>query len=386
MPSICTFVEPMTAEFKKSSGGLKVTFEAGRDYLLANTQLDRLMQDENFKSRVYKVSRVDSRLRSFNVGVAPSPSKRESVLLFNGSGGFGDQIMTWPVAALLAQRYDVHVLTDPGNNICWWNLPFVKAIHTLPIQWSLVQLFDHHAFFESVTNLDEHAGQRHPVDTMLYRLGFDPTVIPPAAKVAAPNFSFSEMASVGHWGSKGKIGIYQLASANRVRCLTASDSVFHLIRLAEAYPDVHWLAVFDEFVPEEYPKTVTAKIESLSLTNVQLARFANLRELWALTTAAAVVVGPDSMMVHVAGATGRPCVGLWGPVPPQHRVGYYRNHFPIYHPDCCPHAPCFAYTGTFPVYCPPTPGGLARTTCNCLSGISSEEVVATVGKALAVSR
>jgi ADP-heptose:LPS heptosyltransferase len=91
-----------------------------------------------------------------------------------------------------------------------------------------------------------------------------------------------------------------------------------------------------------------------------------------------VVVSPDSMMVHVAGAFGTPCVGMWGPVAPERRTCYYKGHHPIFHREFCPHCPCFVYSAAFPKYCPPRPS--TRTTCDVLAGISPEEVIEMVKK------
>lgn len=378
MPSLVTFVEPFSCEFRKSAGGMKITFEAGRPYLIGNTQLDRLLLDDNVKNRVYKISRADNRVRNFNATIVPQ--KPERVLIFNGSGGYGDQIMTWPFARILSQRFEVHVLTDPGNSVCWWNMPFVKSIHTIPIQWATVQMFDHCVFFEHVVNMDEHQDQMHPLDMMLHKVGINPMSIPSEAKVVAPLFTHSEQQGTKAWLEKGKLGIYQLSGANSLRCLPVADSVYLLIRLVEAYPDIHWLAVYDEFVPKEYKELAEVKLAEAKLTNAQVVCFGNLRDLWALTQCVAVVVGPDSMMVHLAGSLGVPCVGLWGPISPENRVKYYPRHTAIYHREYCPHAPCYAYTGKFPRYCPPKP--VERTVCECIGGISATEVVEAVATAL----
>jgi len=373
--NLVTFSEPVTCAFKKSAGGMTITFEAGREYLLANAQLDRLMQDENVKKRTYKVSKAESRIRNFLVAGREEGQKR--LLLFNGSGGYGDQIMTWPVAKILSQWFDVHILTDPGNNVCWWNLPFVKSIQTIPIQWEMIKMYDYFVPFEAVVNMDEHQDQGHPVDMMLHKMGLDPSKIPAEAKTVKPNFTYSEMASTAMWKDK-RVGLYQLSSANPVRCLPVGDSVYHLLKLAEATPEITWLGLYDEFVPKEYKETLDAKITESGLKNLQSYCFPNLRELWVTTQIASVVVSPDSMMAHIAGSFGTPCVGLWGPISPDVRVKYYKNHYPIYHREFCVHAPCFCYMATFPKYCPARP--TARTACEVLAGIATHEIIDLVKK------
>lgn len=380
--NLIRFAEPCTIAFKKSAGGATITFDAGRDYVIANAQLERIMHDENVKARSYKISKLESRIQNFHVANR-QPGRVARVLLFNGSGGYGDQILTWPVARILSgMGYEVHIMTDPGNNVCWWNFPWVKSVNVVPMAWELVKMFDHFLVYEAVVNMDEHPDQEHPIDVMLRKIGLDPNSVDPALKVVRPNFTHQEMASTVQFNGK-KIGMYQLSAANQVRCLQPGDSAFLVMKLAEAYPDIHWLALYDEFVKKEYKETLEEKIKELEITNIQPYCSPNLRELWALTARAAVVVAPDSMMAHISGALGTPCVGLWGPMSPASRVAYYKNHFPIHHKEFCPHAPCFAYSNTFPKYCPPRQG---RTTCEVLAGISPSEVVENVKSALAVDR
>jgi hypothetical protein len=378
--NLIRFAEPVTIGFKKSAGGATITFEAGRDYVIANAQLERVMPDANVKNRLFKISKLESRLTNFNVGARKVGSQR--VLLFNGSGGYGDQIMTWPVAKILSgMGYEVHVVADPGNNICWWNFPWLKSVNVCPMPYEHVKLYDYFVVYEAVVNMDEHPDQEHPVDVMLRKIGLDPKAVDPALKSVRPNFTHAEMMSTVAFREK-KIGMYQLSAANPVRCLTPADSVFLLLKLAEAYPDIHWLGLSDEFNRPEYKQMLEEKIKELAITNIEPKTFGNLRELWALTTQAKVVVAPDSMMCHIAGCMEIPCVGLWGPMSPASRMAYYKNHVPIFQKQFCPHAPCYAYSNTFPRYCPPREG---RTTCEVLAGISPQEVIEKVKTALTLT-
>jgi hypothetical protein len=248
----------------------------------------------------------------------------------------------------------------------------------------MVQLFDHFVCFEHVVNMDEHQDQGHPVDLMLHKVGINPATIPPEAKVVRPGFTHNELQAAQHWLSKGPIGLYQLSSANSVRAFPAADSVYHFTKLVEAFPNIHWLALYDEFVPKEFRELTESFIAQSGVKNAEPVCFANLRDLWALTARAVVAVGPDSMLCHIAGSLSTPCVGLWGPVSPENRVKYYKNHVPIFQKHFCPHAPCFAYTGKFPRYCPPRP--TERTTCEVLAGISANDIIEAVNQALQIKR
>lgn len=373
--NIVRFAEAISVSFRKSAGGAHITFESGRDYVIANAQLDRVMQDQNVRDRVYKVSRMDNRIPNFHVSLRKPGSNR--LLLYNGSGGYGDQIMTWPFARILSQLgFEVHILTDPGNNVCWWNFPWVKTINLLPLPYETVKLFDWFVCFETVVNADEHGDQLHPLDLMLTKVGLDPAAIEDKMKVVNPMFTYAEMMAAKPWENK-PFAIYQLAAANPVRCLPPNDSVFMLCKLAEAFPEVTWLAIYDEFVPKDYTEILKTKMEEMKLTNIQPFTAANLRELWCIAHRSLLAISPDSMLIHLAGCIGLPCVGLWGPVNPTNRVKYYTNHTPIWHQEFCVHAPCFCYQNVFPRYCPPRP---ERKVCEVLAGISPAEVIETSRK------
>jgi hypothetical protein len=171
--NIVQFIEPITIAFKKSAGGAQITFEALRDYVIANAQLDRVLQDENVRNRLYKVSRLESRVRNFTVNSKNAGTNR--LLFYNGSGGYGDQIISWPVVRLLSSMgFEVHVLTEPGNQPCWYNFNWLKTVSVLPLPYETFKLYDHHFLMEAVINMDEHQDQGHPVDVMLFKMGIDP--------------------------------------------------------------------------------------------------------------------------------------------------------------------------------------------------------------------
>lgn len=398
--NLITFIEPITVAFRKSAGGTTVAFEAGREYLIANSQIDRLIRDENVMRKLYKLSKVEMRVSNFNAA-APKKVGTNRLLIFNASGGYGDQIMTWPLAHILTKRgYDVHVLTDPGNNVCWWNFPWIKSVLTIPLLWEQVKMFDHLLFMEHVVNMDEHQDQEHPLDMMLAHIGIDPRDIPKEDKIVKPIFTFTEVQGLQAFLNSGKkIGLYQLASANPIRSLPPSDSAFMAMKLAEAFPDMHWLCLYDEFIPKPYVEMLSCKTcagkgivpaeegKSIPCTacggskylapNIEPFCAPSLRDLWALTAGVSVVVAPDSMMVHVAGVQETPCVGLWGPVPPDKRVRYYKNHIGLFPQQACAMAPCFAYSAVFPKYCPPRP---SRAICDVIASIAPAQVVEMVKK------
>ncbi len=388
--NLVNFAESLAINFKKSAGTTAITFEAGKDYVMPFAQLNRILGDAAVNSRLFKCSRIENRIQNFNVSARKVGTQR--LLLFNGSGGYGDQVLTWPFAKILSTLgFEVHILTDPGNQSCWWNFPWVKSVNVTPIPYEHFKMYDYHAMFEAVVNTDEHQDQKHPLDVMLAKVGIDPNQVDPALKVVPPNFTFSEMQSTRRFESK-KFGIFQLSCANPVRSLTPSNSAYLLLQLAEEFPDIHWYAISDEFVPKEYSEMLvcracdgkndpygkvcpTCEGQKVLAKNIELYTSQSLRELWAMTTRAQIVVAPDSMMVHVAGALGVPCVGLWGMVDPMNRVRYYTKHAAVWKRKVCPFSPCYAYAATFPKYCPPAN---PRVSCDVLAAITPKDVIDAV--------
>lgn len=329
------------------------------------------------QSKVFRTSSLAPRLKAFNVK-AVSREKSARVLLYNGSGGFGDQILTWPISKILNDYgFEVYILSDPGNEICWHLFPWVRGIYSLPVQFETLRLFEHHAFYEVVVNTDDHPDQLHPVDSMLHQMGFDLGEVGPEAKRVRPYFSAVELDEANALFSGKEIAIYQMHTGSPNRSLTPSESANTLRALAESFPHLTWIALNDSLAGEPYKKAMMRKTIP---TNVELFRTQKIRVLWALSQRSKVVVAPDSMMAHIAGSLSVPCVGLWGVTSPESRVKYYENHFPIWKRQACQFSPCFSYLPDFPRYCPPFPE--KRTQCEVMTSMLTSEIVNEVDKAL----
>lgn len=76
----------------------------------------------------------------------------------------------------------------------------------------------------------------------------------------------------------------------------------------------------------------------LRVTNCTLDNL-TFRQSAAVLNACDIVLGPDSALIHVAGAIGKPAVGLYGPFPWQLRTAYAPNTIALQGHGPC--APCF---------------------------------------------
>jgi ADP-heptose:LPS heptosyltransferase len=370
---LITLRDPISITLQRSTGVFTVTYQANSPYVISNSHYRSLIETAEFKKSLFKASTYDYRIPNFNVLAA---KKHDPVLFYNGSGGFGDQIISWPVAKILSQMgFEVHVLTEPGLDICWWHFPWVKSIITMPIAQPHLEMWKHMAFMEAVVNFDEHSDQLHPLDAQLKRYGIDPRTIDPAAKVIPPVFSPNEKERASTLiGAANKIGVYQLSSTSITRSLATDQSITTLHRLATRWPRVGWIAIYDAFTDQD----LVNQAKAIDLPNVKVLTFDNLRVLWAVVAMADVCVGPDSMLIHIAGSMGTPAVGLWGPMTPDSRARYYSNHTAIWHKNACQFSPCFISSITFPDYCPPLPE--PRKRCAVLTKIDPEDVCSAVDK------
>lgn len=370
--NILTFHQQLDLNFSKLAHTV-VQFrgQPGRNYIFGRAQLIRLSQQPDFNKAILKQSLLEPRLANF----VASHGAGGSVLVYNGSGGYGDQIMTWPFTLILHNMgYQVHVLVDPGNEDCWSNFPWIHSVNTLPMDMNVFALFNHHVMFEVVSNLDEHTPQHHPLDSMLFKVGISPKSIDQNIKSVAPRFTPTEVEAASKIVAGRKIGIYQLTAAARARSLTPDESTSLLFKLAQEFPDITWFAIYDGIGHSVVFKDMLVEHPP----NVVPFTSTNLRVLWAMVDQSCICVGPDSMLMHVAGSLAKPAVGLWGPISPETRVAYYRNHTPLFPKSACHMAPCHSYTTSFPRYCP----SHNQPQCAVLSNIPFADVVASVRKCL----
>lgn len=339
-------------------------FDAGKGYLFADKQFDKLKAWDT-TIPYERISKAEAMLKPF---VYSEHGPKGRVLIYNGVGGMGDQVMTWPLAKILADRgYEVHILTEPHLVMFWHGFPWVRSIVTLPCYWTTLRQFDYHINLEYVSNGYAHDEQKQPIDIMLQLCGIDPASIPDEEKRVAPKFTRMEEDVANGLYQGRRLGFYQPSCSQQIRSLAPAHSRGILKALADAFPDIYWLGIYGPLEASAYWGEPIAD-------NVEFRSFERPRLLWSLVKRAELCVGPDSMLVHIAGVQERPCIGLWGPYGPENRVKYYLNHYPIHHTEACPLAPCHWNAVQTPHICPPSPQ--KRERCEPILRITPEEVVA----------
>lgn len=333
-------------------------------YVFSFTQVDAVNNTEAVKAMVMKDSLFWPRLPAFTV--RPTGGRGETLLFFTGAGGYGDQIMAWPVAKLLHDMgYKVSVLCDPGNDHLWSWFPWVASVHIMPIALADLEVFDHLALYPYVTNVDEHQGQPHPTDHLFRLVGVDSGTVPPGKKRVIPTLSMGQLNV--HESAPKPFGLIQLSGSNIIRRPTPARLKATLARLVQEIPGT-WIGVHD--VDDENVKAAR-EVPGLDVrVNVAFDEFVGL------TAAARLTVGPDSFLTHLRGTLGKPGIVVFGPHDPALRVRYYPEMQAIWEQAACPNAPCNVYRRAFPRYlCPP----LAEPRQECaVIGAGYDRLVETV--------
>ena len=364
---VISFLEHLWLENSHIKLGCVDVFEAGKGYLFADKQFDKL-KEWDLSIPFEKVSKVESMFKPMRYSEHGPKGK---VLIYNGVGGMGDQIMTWPLAKILADRgYEVHILSEHHLAMFWYGFPWIKSILILPCYWSVLENFDYHLNLEYISNGYAHSDQMQPIDLMLQLCGIDPESIPDEEKRLAPRFTKMEMGISQNLYSNRRLGFYQIACSQQIRSLPPELSRRVFKALAEAFPNIYWIGLYGPLESSEY------WLNPLGPSNAEFRSFERPRLMWSMIQRAEICVAPDSMLVHMAGVLDKPCVGLWGPYGPESRVKYYPNHYPIHHKAVCPVSPCHWNAVQMPHICPPTEKPLDR--CQVMLQITPEEVVEAV--------
>ena len=119
--------------------------------------------------------------------------------------------------------------------------------------------------------------------------------------------------------------------------------------------------------PDDAP-VATAIAKGLSVENS--TGHATLIETARRIAAASLVIGGDSLAIHLAAAVGTPTIALFGPTPPSQWAPRGKGHRTLYHPPPC--SPCSRFGQI-----PPCPFDV-----DCLKRVTVEEVFAAIRETL----
>jgi ADP-heptose:LPS heptosyltransferase len=306
--------------------------------------------------------------------VDPRSSRMESQLwnnrkiLFERPGGFGDLLFLTPTFREIKVRWptcQIYVACFERFRDALYRNPDLHGFIRYPIDVRDWKEFDGHVWLENIIEENPRAREVHAVDLVAERAGLKLTdkrmryvVTDEELDCALIEFPRNEKLK--------RIGVQMGASGN-CRTYGKTGELCNLL----------WNKGYEVFLmgrPGEIKTNNPSRVVNLMELNK------TFRESCAVLKTCDVVVAPDSVMAHVAGALEIPCVGLYGPFPWKLRTAYAKNTFALQ--GYCPVSPCFHHarpgTGPFPDFGP----CYKSQKCEALETITPERILREVEKML----
>jgi ADP-heptose:LPS heptosyltransferase len=262
-------------------------------------------------------------------------------------GGFGDLTLMTPVMREMKRRWPTcHIVFCCQNlyGAVLQNLPYVDEILDYPLPYERAEKMDAWVFFEKAVEKNPRAQELHMTDL------------------------FAEIAGLSGAGraneSSGKFIAFQTKWTDDKKpdyVVTKNEAIWAL----EQYPrtDKRQRACVQFITSTANRNYLQMSAVILGLLNKKFEVFLmggpgeagetkemetfrdltskglSFRQSCAVVNSADIVIGPDSALVHIAGALGVPAVGLYGPFPGDLRTRYCPTTYAITAKGIC--APCF---------------------------------------------
>jgi ADP-heptose:LPS heptosyltransferase len=303
-------------------------------------------------------------------------------LLLVRHGGFGDLLFLTPLLRHLDKRYKhagLAVACGRRYHTVYLRNPHVRRIFTYPVKLKDFVSYDYHLFYEGTLETSTDAGL-HAVDLMARHAGVDDVGDPrlvydvePALARKAKNILRNELkVKLG----EPTVGLH-LRASSPIRTYPLDSSLLVAATLGAAGARVFLLGA-----EGDWEKTVGRKLsppaEFKNVDNL-CGRFRTINHTAAFLSRLDLLIGPDSALVHFAGALDVPTVALYGPFPGAVRTKYYPRCVTLEgryatspaEEEC---APCFKHG---PLPCPKAGEDRASP---CLRNLEPEAVIrAAVG-------
>lgn len=275
--------------------------------------------------------------------------------LITRPGGIGDLLQLTPLIRELHSRgIAVSVSTHVRYHEALLHQPCTLLPY--PLEESVVRSFDAHGWMEnSVENAD---GRQHLVDTFADRAGIT---------VADKQASYIVTDEERDWARerfprthKPRVAVQSRASSD---CRNYPDELFHVVCSMLIGGGCEVVLVGAPGSMKAHPAYICLPAQGLSF-----------RQSMAVVADCDVCIGPDSSLVHAAGAMNLNCVALFGPFAWESRTKYAPKTWAISGKAPC--APCFHHARTDP-WVAGKPCSTAKK-CVALANIDPAEIVRRV--------
>lgn len=292
-------------------------------------------------------------------------------ILIGRTGGLGDLTLLTPVLREIKRRWPsvkiaVASIRELGQSI--QNLPFIDELLQYPVPQAVAETYDGWIWLENAIEKNEDAKTLHSVDCVAKFIGLE--LPEDCDKLQAYAVTEKERSWV-QWAYPRINGIRRICIQTNAsaRCRT-----YPMNKTKEIVRDLlskNW-EVFLLGAPGEV-KEPDKPIAGLRI----VADGATFRQRAALVESSDCFLGPDSSLLHVAGALKVPAVGLYGPFSWQVRTKYCTTTKTLARREGFPCSPCFHHAGLnnpFPNNCPTAEKGF----CGVLEAIPPKQIVETI--------
>jgi ADP-heptose:LPS heptosyltransferase len=304
--------------FRRGARMGRTAIAAGEPVLLPDRAVEKL---QTYASGLVNVAGVDGYYNKYE----GQPLDGRSLLLVR-NGGFGDLLFLTPLLRYLDERYchaGLAVACGRRYHGVYLRNRNVRRLFTYPVKLKDFVSFDYQLCYEGTLEESKDAGL-HAVDLMARhagladvgdrRLVYD---IEPMLSRKAKNILRNELkvkrgdATVAlHLRASSPIRTYPLESSLAVAATLGAAGARVFLLGAEG----------------DWAKTVGRKLSpSLEFKNADnlCGRFRTMDQTVAFLSRLELLIGPDSALVHFAGALDVPTVALYGPFPGAVRTKYY---------------------------------------------------------------
>jgi ADP-heptose:LPS heptosyltransferase len=266
----------------------------------------------------------------------------KTLFCFRGAG-IGDLMAMMVGVRILKEKYP-ESLINVGSMLSYKQLfendPSVNEFSQMPYPLELVMEADYTVSFQGIIESNYSASHVHMYDLFLHKFGFNPDEIPNEMKIPKvfPDENDKSIKEFIQENSNGMLtaGI-QLEASNIIRNYHP-ELILELIKRLISN-DIKPFLIGE-------PHKVKGIIENFRLTAedfaVDLLPYCNtLNGLISAINNCDFLIGPDSSGLHIAGALGKPMVGVFGPILSDLRLRYFKNTIGIDCSTVC--SPCFLH-------------------------------------------
>lgn len=241
------------------------------------------------------------------------------------TGGMGDLIFITPCLRHIKETWptaQVWFGCGPRFKYGMMNHPHVDKLLPLPIDFELVQRADYYLMFEGIIENNPRARQVNAYDLFAESFGFQGKMRDrlPVLGLSEDHVSAAEKMLAAVPGPKGPVVGVGLRASHIIRSIPPPvlDGIIGL--LLQQGCAVALLGGKDD-------RDVVQQLQHRDHARVvhQYKGARDYRDTIAMVSLLDGVVGPDSSVVHMAGAFRKPVVGVYGPFPSALRMPYYVN-------------------------------------------------------------